>query len=201
MTHRSALVFSILLSIATVAMASPAIDQEQVNIDRRVTLAVGGASEQKLAQVFKAGRDGYLRHVTFPLSCLPYAIVTVSLQKVADGLPSGVVLASEAVSGYLYPTIYPAPGIAFRIVEFATPAHIYAGEEYAVVLEASGDTCNVWSAPAGDSYLSGRAYFDARPNAPGWVRLDNEDPSGSDDLPFQLFVDDKPSACKSGEKR
>jgi hypothetical protein len=180
----------LLTSMATLALASgiliaaPIIDQEQVNTNISSTLAVGGASQQKLAQVVTAGRTGRLTDVTIPIMCQPGAKVLVSIQKTAGGVPTGSVLAQTVLPGTQFPTLFASPAVGFRIVRFDTPATVSTGQVYAIVLEAFGDSCGVFGGPAGDSYSAGTAYYDARPNPPGWLAM-----SPVSDLAFQTFVE------------
>ena len=167
-----------------VLLAAPMIDQEQVNVDTGSTLAVGGASEQKLAQVFTAGLNGKLSHITVPIGCQPSAKLTVNIEKTVGGAPAGSILAQEVLAGSLFPAIVPSPGVGFRIVQFSSPADVFAGDQYAIVLEASGGSCGVYPGPLGDSYAAGGAFFDARPNPPGWVAM-----LPVLDLAFQTFVE------------
>ena len=189
--HLKSVVCVSLLWSSAVFASQPRIDQEQPAVDNiGPTLAIGGASHQKLAQVFTAGQSGRLTHVTAPISCDPAATITIEIQKVSGGLPTGAVLASETESGSTYPA-YTAPystvpDAGFRLVEFQPPQVVTAGTQYAIVLSAIG-SCSILSAPAGDFYSGGHAYFDALPNPPGWLPL--APPLGpSDDLSFQTFV-------------
>ena len=187
---KSVLCLSLFCSSAVFAV-QPRIDQEKPAVDNiGPTLAIGSGSHQKLAQVFTAGQSGRLTHVMVPISCDAAATITVQIQGVTGALPSGVVLASETMSGDTYPTYTPpystVPDAGFRLVEFQPAQVVTAGKPYAIVLSAIGD-CSILSAPAGDFYTGGHAYYDALPNPPGWVRL--APPQGpSDDLSFQTFV-------------
>ena len=190
MKLKSMLCVSLLWSSAVFAV-QPRIDQEQPAVDNLGNpLAIGSASHQKLAQVFTAGQSGRLTHVTAPIACDAAATITIELQGVTGSLPNGVVLASETVSGSTYPAYIPpystVPDAGFRLVEFQPAQTVVAGTQYAIVFSAIGD-CAMLPAPAGDFYTGGHAYYDALPNAPGWVRL--APPLGpSDDLSFQTFV-------------
>ena len=172
------------LLAGAVVTAAPMIDQEQVNVATSSTLAIGGKSEQKLAQVFTAGVTGKLTHVTVPVSCDPAATLSVRVEKAVGGAPGGTVLATEVLGGSLFPTIVPSPAVGFRIVEFTSPPDVFTGTEYALVLEAGSDSCGLYVGPAGDTYTAGVAYFDARPNPPGWLAM-----IPVLDLAFQTFVE------------
>jgi hypothetical protein len=186
--HLKSVVCVSLLWSSAVFASQPRIDQEQPAVDHAsvFTWAIGAGSHQKLAQVFTAGQSGRLTHVTAPIACDPAATITVEIQKVIDGLPSGAVLASETESGAMYPPYTPpystVPDAGFRLVEFQPSQTVVAGTQYAIVFSAIGD-CSMLPAPAGDFYTGGHAYFDALPNPPGWLPL-----GASDDLPFQTFV-------------
>jgi hypothetical protein len=62
---------------------------------------------------------------------------------------------------------------------------VIAGSRYAIVVTATDGNCFSAQSPFGDTYLGGNAYFDSRPNAPGWVGL----VGGRLDLPFQTIVE------------
>jgi len=168
------------------------IDQEQpaINNTGGFTLAIGGLSTEKLAQVFTASRNGFLTHVTMPLLCDPSATIVVSIQNVTStGLPGGATVASETIAGSTYPSYTPPysllPAAGMRLVEFKPSAIVKAGIQYAIVLKAVGN-CAILPAIDGDSYSGGHGYYDALPNPPGWVALSST--SSYDDLPFQTFV-------------
>jgi hypothetical protein len=60
------------------------------------------------------------------------------------------------------------------------------GDFLAIVLSNGAGSCGVAASPDGDSYAAGRAWFDARPNPPGWLPVSPLSPE--DDLPFQTVV-------------
>ena len=174
-----------------ILIAAPMIDQEQVNVYPSLTWAVGGVSTQKLAQVFTAGRDGRLSHVTLPITCTSAAILTVSIQETTAGIPNGSVLAEEVLPGTIFPPIDQQPAIGFRIVEFSKQPKLIRRMQYAIVLEAATvDSCGVYQSPEGDFYPAGSGYFDGLPSppVPGWRPL-----GPRNDLPFQTFMDERVS--------
>ena len=66
---------------------------------------------------------------------------------------------------------------------------VVVGQQLAFVLSNAEGSCGLASAPAGDSYASGEAFFDARPNPPGWIRqADVATPTTPLDLPFETVV-------------
>ncbi|MGZ8812353.1 MAG: hypothetical protein ACXW29_14535 [Thermoanaerobaculia bacterium] len=172
----------VLMVITLAAYAQPIIDQEQAVLSTTV-LAVGGSSEEKLAQVFTAGRSGYLTRVTVPIGCTTGAIFNAAIEEAGGGAPSGFIVASETIPG----AAFPPPVGSFRIIEFCKPAFIVKGKQYALtlqVLNPTTDSCGVVVGPAGDSYTGGVGYFDALPNPPGWIANIPEV-----DLAFQTYVD------------
>ncbi len=145
-------------------------------------LAVGGASEQKIAQVVTAADAGDLVAVRVAVQCTQ-GTLSVAIQGVTGAEPDATVLASQSFYAADVRTSYPTLE-QYRMLRFESPATIAAGQRFAIVLGASGD-CGVWPGPAGDSYTGGDAYYDARPSTPGvWHLL-----SGSAyDVPFQTIM-------------
>jgi hypothetical protein len=185
---RACAVACVFLSIALTAGAQPVIDQEQVLLGNTF-LAVGGGSEEKLAQAFTAGRSGYLTDVTLPIGCTAGAILNVTIQEVTAAGPTGVILASESVPG----VNLPPPAGNWRIIEFCDPARVVGKRQYALTLQVANpatDSCGVEVGPAGDTYTPGLAYFDARPNPPGWLAMLPES-----DLAFQTYLDSSKKVC------
>jgi uncharacterized repeat protein (TIGR01451 family) len=168
----------------TVVTAGAGIDQQQPLIDSTVGgLAIGGASEQLLAQVVTPGISGSLTQVRLPVACDSGSDLIVEIQEVAASVPNGVVLTSQTISGTNLPSFFPAPP-SFRSLVFSAPVLLPAGSPFAIVLRSAG-ACGVFRGPIGDPYPGGDGFFDARPNAPGvWVPLGTRS-----DLPFQTFVD------------
>jgi hypothetical protein len=161
------------------------VDQQQPVFDYTVGgLAIGGNSDQILAQVVTAGRSGKLIAVNFPLACDDGALV-VEIQGVTSGQPNGVVLASQTVPAATLPQpVWPTPP-SWRSITFATPASVTAGNQFAIVLDNPTGSCGVLQGPNGDPYPGGNGFYDARPNAAGvWLLLTG----GRVDLPFQTIV-------------
>jgi hypothetical protein len=93
-----------------------------------------------VGETFTAGRTGPLSRVDLPLSVsVGGAGLTVSIETVALGFPTGTVLASALVadssmSTYTSP---PPPNYPFVQVVFSSPPHVIAGTTYVVVLTSS----------------------------------------------------------------
>lgn len=189
--HRSKAVLPLL--VATIALAAAPVaalppellvDQQQPVIDAsKPTMAVGGVSEQKLAQTFTVGLDGRLAGVRFAIGCAD-GVLDVEIQGVAPtGEPDGVVLVRTSIRAGRLPDVVPA---TFEELRLPRRLRVAPGDLLAVVLSNATGTCGVASGPDGDAYPGGRAYFDARPNPPGWLPLFPLSPE--DDLPFQTVV-------------
>lgn len=119
--------FSLALVLAAgcpgaLAAQQPQLETEQVDVDTTTSLALGGSTQQRLAQSFTVLRSGVLSHLTLPMSCQPKALVTVTIKKLKGGWPSGAVLSTQRVPGFAFTTI-PSPAAGFRIVEFSRPVH------------------------------------------------------------------------------
>lgn len=160
------------------------VDQQQPDFDTGVGfLTIGGGSEQMLAQVVTAGTTGSVQEVRFPLSCSAGDLL-VQLQGVdSSGRPDGIVAASESIPAAQLPSFPGAP--EFRSIAFSNPVAYNQGDQYAIVLSSLGN-CGIPQGPQRppEPYAPGDAFFDARPNAPGWILLDSVRP----DLPFQVVV-------------
>jgi hypothetical protein len=164
------------------------LDQQQTTIDASAgTSAIGGASQQILAQVVTSGRAGRLTEVRLPVACSSgNLIVEIRYVSSTTGEPVGTAVSAETIAGATVPA--PTPGTAppFRRVRLSVPVWVGLGDRLAIVLSSAGQ-CAIWSGPVGDPYPGGHAWFDARPNAPHvWVRANVG--TGRDDLPFQTFV-------------
>lgn len=157
------------------------LDQEQTAVDPSQNLAIGGPSEQLLAQVVTPGITGRLREIHMPIACSSGDLF-VEIQGIdpATGEPDGTVLHSRRIMGRTLPP--PLPVVPdFRSLPLGGGLDVTAGVPYAIVLSSDGE-CASQQGPMGDSYPGGEAFFDSRPNPPGvWVPLGR-------DLPFQTYV-------------
>lgn len=179
--------------LSVVALALPArgqrpssnLDQQQPLVDasKNTTFAVGGASEQKLAQTFTVGLPGRLTEVRFPIGCAD-GMLSVEIQGTTPaGEPDGVVLLRRSIRANRLPTVVPG---TFEPLRLGGGLRVAPGDHLAIVLSNSTGSCGVALGPDGDAYLDGRSFFDARPNLPGWIPISSSSPE--DDLPFQTFV-------------
>lgn len=166
--------------------ATSVIDQQQPNIDitAGITHAIASGSEQKLAQVVSAGVSGVLTEVRLPVVCSSGSNLIIEIQNVEQDMPGRIVLTSQTYPASSLPA-FNLNSVEFRSLTFATPVRFDAGDKFAVVLTSSG-SCGIFPGPLGDSYSGGAAYFDARPNPPGWVCFCD---FTRFDLPFQTVVE------------
>jgi len=179
------------LSVAYVD-AAPVIDQQQPIIDSTVGgVAIGGSSQQKLAQVVTQGVTGFLTAVRFPVACDNGDLV-VEIQGADADRPNGVVLTSQTIPGATLPAFFPSPP-SFRALTLSTPVSLSTGERFAVVLSSAG-ACGMFRGPVGDPYPGGNSFFDSRPNPAGLWVCDCEFAGGPFDLPFQTLVESRPSS-------
>ena len=197
--HRWKLRATLVLALVVASMpVSPALaigtlDQEQPTIDSTVGgLAIGGTSQQKLGQTFTAGLTGTLTEIALPVACDAGATLAVEIRDVAGAGPGATVLASTSVPGASLPQFFPAPP-AFRTISFPSGAAVTAGTSYALVLTAGDPGCGIFRGPVGDPYAAGDLYFDALPNAPGWVCV-CDFANERRDLPFRTYVTVTPPA-------
>jgi hypothetical protein len=184
-----AVVLAASLAAAASAIAQPPtlrVDQQQPVIDgTKSTLAVGGGSEseQKLAQTFTVGRDGRLAQVRFAIGCSD-GVLDVEIQGTTpSGEPDGVALVRRSFRAERLPEIVPG---TFETLFLPRRLAVGPGEVLAIVLSNDTGSCGVAKSPDGDTYPDGKAFFDARPNNPGWLPLAPLLPE--DDLAFQTVV-------------
>lgn len=173
-----------------VASAALVLDQQQPIVDVAIGgLAVGGSSDQVLAQTVTAAVSGKLAEVQLPVSCDQGSDLVVQVESVVGGIPSGIVLSSQVVVGSSL-----SGGGGFNHIDFSSPAPMSAGTQFTIVLSSSG-SCGIFQGPPGDSYSGGNLFFIALPNPLGvWVC--NCDFAGASfDLPFKTLVDTTPSTA------
>lgn len=179
----------LVLAMARPVFAAEVVDQEQLVADPERPLAIGGGSEQELAQTFTVGVTGFLTQVRLPVACSSGELVMEIRTVRSDGAPSSTVLAMVRVPA----ASLPGPPGAFQTVSVRPELAVSAGEVLAIVLRGTTDTrCSILAGPVEDLYSGGAFFFDSRPNPPGWVGTkDRPAPLGtSADLPFQTVVDD-----------
>jgi hypothetical protein len=156
------------------------VDQKQLLVDTSRESGIGGTSQQKLAQVVTAGMSALVVAVRMPISWTNSGSLLMEIQGVTASMPNGTVLTSEIYSGADFPG---KESDGFRSFVFSTPVTLTAGDMFAIVLSEAGGQGGILCGPQGDPYPGGDAFYDARPNKPGWVKMTTRL-----DLPFETIV-------------
>ncbi|GAB4522532.1 MAG: hypothetical protein Kow00133_10130 [Amphiplicatus sp.] len=187
--RRSVAFAALLAAFASPARAEPVVDQSQPAVDPAAGfLGVGGDAEQQLAQTFTVGLTGNLVGLRLPIAACGGGDLVIDIVELdSAGRPGASVRASASFSPADVPSTPPGTFIDFL---FDPPLAVATGQRLAFTLRMSPETanCSLADAPAGDSYAGGDAYFDARPNPPGWALRRETD--ASFDLPFETLMDD-----------
>ena len=132
------------------------------------------------AQTFTAGLSGGIDQVDLHLeSHGPTTPVTVEIRDTSGGAPGATVLAAQSVPASSSPT-----AASWVTVNFATPAPVTAGSQYAVLAYSSPVTMTQhydWGY-GGDSYAGGRfTYTTSSPPSGAWTPT-------TADLAFKTYV-------------
>ena len=177
------------LAMLTVTFGQGTLDQSQPLIDAEISIAIGGGTGQKLAQIITAGASGSLTAVGLPLAGTGNLIVQI--QGVNGSSPNGTAMLSQTFNGAEFPDFYTDP-TGFRILVFSHPISIQAGNRFALVLSvpSSGTGENAFgliSGPKGNPYLRGDGAYAELPNLNNWMPLGLQY-----DIPFQTFVQTVP---------
>jgi hypothetical protein len=162
------------------------IDQMQPVVNNTpgvITLAIGGSSQQKLAQTVTVGRAGRLRGVFLPIGCQTGKLV-VEIWNVEADLPGSVLLGRH---GFPAEDVTAIGGL-FRFFKLQdTDLSFAAGDRFAIVLRNPTGACASFPGPAGDSYTGGEGFFDFTGRVGGWGPLSTF-PTGHD-LPFMTVLE------------
>ncbi len=191
---RARLVTLVFVSLAvagagpTPVFAAPIVDQQQPVIDD----SIGGLAidpDEKLAQTVTVGVDGDLVEVDLPIACNTGDLILEIQGVAATGEPDGAVLRAQTYSGVGLPSFFPDPPF-LRPFVLSVPLPVTIGQRLAIVMKSPGQ-CAIFEGPLGDPYSGGDAWFDARPNPPGWLPLTaGRLPADQRfDLPFATIVD------------
>jgi hypothetical protein len=167
---------------APAAALAGTLDQQQTDGSGSFVSIYTG---QSAAETFTAGLSGGVDQVDLHLGTsggTPTAPLSIEIRDASAGAPGGTVLASHSVSAF-----NGAP--AFLSINFAPPAPVVAGTQYAVVAYSGADFSSVykWSvSTAADSYAGGAAF-----------RVVTSPPSGAwtpvtGDLAFKTYVTPTP---------
>ncbi len=141
-------------------------------------------SLQSLGQTFTAGLSGKVDQVDLHLGkfLTPSGPLTVEIRDVSGGVPGSMVLASQSVAASSIPD-HSVP--AFVPVNFAAPASVSAGAQYAVVAHSSTAFANTYSwnssTPANPYARGVGSFASSSPPTSPWMSL-------SQDLAFKTYV-------------
>ena len=174
----SAVSAALLLGVAAPASAGT-LDQQQPS-------TAGGsfaiASDSSLAQSFTAGVSGGLDRADLYLTSFgtPAAAMNVEIRAVSGGFPSGGALASQSVP----PSSISGAG-GFVSFDFASPAPVVAGTQYAIVAYSSATfpDDDAWTRASGDPYGGGNSFINATsPPSGAW------EANAGADFAFKTYV-------------
>jgi hypothetical protein len=165
--------------LAPVAALAGTLDQQQTNTSGGTATIDSGETS---AQTFTAGLSGGIDQVDLYLETAgtPTAPLNVEIRDVSGGAPGGTVLAGQSVPA----SSVPAAG-SFVSVNFATPAPVAAGSQYAIVVYSStvSITNDYYWSYGGNSYAGGEFFYTLNsPPSGAWT------PASSTDLAFKTYV-------------
>jgi len=152
------------------------------------TLAITNdpGSEQILAQTVTAGVTGTLWAIQLPIGCASgRLIVEIRGVDLATGEPTAAVIRSRRIQASRLPA---SPSTTLAEIRLPGGMRFSAGDRFAIVLRNETGSCGLLVGEAGiGGYPGGEAFFDARPNPPGWIPFAD---FGSDpaDLPFVTIM-------------
>ena len=173
--------------LSAAAADSGILDQAQPVLDLSIGgSAIGGNSEQSLAQVATAGVTGWLTAVGLPVA--GSGTLLVEIQGVNHSVPNGVVFASQRFLGSSLPDVASDPN-TFARLGLSQPVLVSAGDRFAIVVSALNpptDIFGLFNGPVGNPYPGGNASYSSRPNPAGlWTPFGFD---GRFDLPFQTYM-------------
>jgi hypothetical protein len=182
--------------------AAGTLDQSQPVISTTTYTAVSDIYPK--AQTFTSGLTGALDRVDLAIGRAASSVtatLVVEIRPLSGGVPSGPPLASASIPAANVPVALGGLPSAFYSIQFAAPAPVAVGVQYAIVASASscgGGNC-YFSAlgPPGDSYPAGSILFSQDFGAT-WIPYTV---FGSADLPFKTYVLTVPTSkreCKKG---
>lgn len=156
------------------------MDQMQPNFDTTAGgFAIGGPSQQKLAQTVTVGRDGSLLGIYLPIIGCSSGALVIEIRELYGDEPGDVLLSQRQISAYQIPGIGPV----FRYFWIGGFIPFSAGDRFAIVLKNPTGSCAIYRSPVGNSYSEGEGFFDSLPNQQGWIPLTN-----SLDIPFMTMM-------------
>jgi hypothetical protein len=166
------------LSLAPGSALAGTLDQQQLDASGGSLAIDSGLSH---AQTFTAGLSGAVDQVDLDLQTVgtPTPPLSVEIRDVSGGMPGTTVLASHSVPASSIPA-----SLAFVAINFASPAPVVAGTQYAIVAYGSNIPPNEygWGVAVGNPYPGGGQFY-----------VMNSPPSGAwtgpgGDLAFKTYV-------------
>jgi uncharacterized repeat protein (TIGR01451 family) len=178
--------------LLTSTAGSPAVDAQNTSITGNGELF---SNTQWNAQTFTAGKSGPLSRVDVNLFCyfcgsLPPSI-TVSIRATSGGVPTGGDLATAST----VITNWSVGAQAWFTANFATPATVSSGTQYALVVRSSASYANgtlafsnsaISSSTGNDVYGGGKLLFSTNSGSSWTVQMYGT--SGTSDAGFQTYV-------------
>ena len=166
--------------VAPGAALAGTLDQQQTDGSSSPPYTLG--SINSLAQTFTAGIRGGVDQVDLYLGDggSGAAPLSVEIRDVSGGAPGSTVLASHSVPASSVP-----PGPGFVSINFATPASVVAGAQYAIVAySAEASQYYGWSGSSTvNPYAGGAAFYSATSPPGAWTPI-----TGMPDLAFKTYV-------------
>src|SRR5262245_37770230 len=183
-TRAVATAVAVVLSFGVlVAQASLVLDQSspaQVP-PATTTFAVGGPVNQVVSQTVTAGVSGRLRAVDVPIACESGELILEIRDVDTAGQPGTTLYYTEAYDIADFPG--PLNGTFHRIRLRGMPVRFTAGDSFSISLGNPTGVCGLWPGLLGDGYAGGTGWGDSSDGPIAPLIL-----SGTDDIPFQTFV-------------
>lgn len=175
------LVVALFLSVGSgVARASGTLDQSQTTFDTAALIAGPGGPPASEAQTFTAGLTGGLDRVDLLLNNTgASAPLTVQIRNTSGGAPGSSVLASASVPAASVPS-----SAGFVEVDFASPAPVKSGTQYAIVAYTADTSSLVyeWALSTLNPYSRGAQWVSFASPPTTWTEI------SSDDFAFKTYV-------------
>ena len=187
----SALVVGACLLLPGAARAAATLDQQQDELvyhgEGGCCFAYWGAAAGRTAQTFTAGISGSLSRVRLMLGTKGTSgSVVVQIADTSAGLPVDGALASATIPAAGLPGV---DTLGWVDVNFAAPAQITAGHEYAVVVRNDIPQFLYWGGSDSDVYARGAALF-------GIDLLGEWKSDANADFVFETYVEPTPPAAQ-----
>ena len=157
---RLLLCLGVLLPMSSVAEAQPAsiVDQMQPATISSLTWAIGGDSQQQLAQTVTVGLSGTLEGLMLPIACASGRLV-IEIGALNGEVPGDVVLARRRFDAAEVPAIGSPFRPVFRLFRLGRGLSSAAGDRFAVVLRNPTGSCGIYQARPETPMGQGRGFM------------------------------------------